>query len=591
MRSDPRSSLVLCLIGSSLCLSAIDTSLAQTDSDVDAGSLLRQEEQLREPAPQPLPEIITEAPLPELTGIGDITVTVREVRFTGAIDLVADGELDAVVAEAIGRELDFAGLQALAERVTRHLKDAGWILARAYLPEQDVENGIITIDIIAGRLDTQGRAFRIEDIGERPLRIDPERLGAMLTALVPEGEPVREADLNRAVLLMNDLPGIDALARLEPGETPRSTHILMSVQEGPLWGGSVSANNYGNRSTGEERASFNANLNGPFRLGDQATFGYTRSEGLDLAQFGYSRPLGASGWRLDLAHTNLRYEVVDGAGSDDDLKGDAWTNRAGLEYPVIRSAMTNLRLGLDWTYEALEDRQAGDKLSDKRVEFYSPRLSFDHIDSVFGALGRTDFSLTPSWGELDLSRIPAEVAVDAATFNTAGHYKKAEYRLSRLQGFGEMPLTLYAELKGQWAGDNLDSSQRFQVAGPNGVRAYPGGEASSDEGHLLRAELRYALPEDLTELGPMTVSAFYDSAWVKRRHDLGDESIDSATGENSYQIEGAGLALSLVPNDRVSLSLTWATTIGDNPGRDANGNNSDGRSDDHRAWLQAVLRL
>jgi hemolysin activation/secretion protein len=102
--------------------------------------------------------------------------------------------------------------------VTRRLKDEGWVLARAYLPEQDVTDGLVTIEILPGRLDTQGRAFRIEAIGARPLRIDPERLGAILTALIPAGEPIRQADLDRAILLINDLPGIDALARLEAGE-------------------------------------------------------------------------------------------------------------------------------------------------------------------------------------------------------------------------------------------------------------------------------------------------------------------------------------------------------------------------------------
>jgi hemolysin activation/secretion protein len=587
MRAQYSSLFILALL-MALAASAIAD---DSNQSTDAGSILRQEEALQTPAPAPLPEIEIEAPLPELTGIGDVTVDVREVRFTGAIDLVGDAALNEVVAEAIGRDLDFEGLQALAERVTRHLKDEGWILARAYLPEQDVSDGVITIDIIPGRLDTQGRAFRIEDIGEQPLRIDPERLGDMLIALIPEGEPVREADLNRAILLINDLPGIDALARLEAGEATGSTHILLSVREGDLFSASANASNFGSRSTGQTRGGVNAALSGPFGIGDQATFGYTRSEGLDLAQLGYSRPLGASGLRLDLAHTNLRYKVIDGPGEDDDLKGDAWTNRAGVEFPVIRTQLTNLSVGFDWTYEALEDRIAGDKLSDKRVEFYSPSASFDHTDQLFGWVGRTDLSLTPRWGELDLSRVESDLDADAAEFQADGHYKKAEYRVSRLQGVADLPLTLFAELRGQWAGDNLDSSQRFQVGGPNGLRAYPSGEASSDEGHLLRAEARYALPGDLTELGQMTLSAFYDHAWVQRHHDLRDQVIDSATGKNSYEIKGAGLSLSLVPNDRVSFSLTWAATIGDNPGRDTNGNDSDGYDDDHRAWLQAVFRL
>ena len=560
------------------------------EAETDAGSLLRQEEALQRPEPEPLLEFEEEAPLPELTGIGDTTVEVQRVEFTGDTDLVGLASLEAVVAEAIGRELDFQGLQALAERVTRHLKDEGWVLARAFLPEQDVTDGVITIEIVPGRLDIQGRAFRIEAVGARPLRINPERLGAILTALVPEGEPVRQADLDRAILLINDLPGIDALARLEAGEAPGSTHILLSVREGPLWSGSLNASNHGSRSTGEERAGFTGNLNDPLGVGDQLTLALTHADGLELGQLNYRYPLGSSGLMLNLSRTDLRYELVTGGGSGD-FDGESATNGASLEYPLIRSQQTNLRLGYDWSRDELEDRVNDQVYSDKAVTSQRMTLSADHTDQVFGPTGRTNFSLSPGWGDVDLRSL-ADGAEPSDELGTEGNFGKLEYSLSRLQSLGEMPLTLFAELRGQWSQDNLDSSQRFQPGGVGGVRAYPGGEASADEGHLLRAELRYQIPGGLADIGQLRISAFYDTAWVRLHHDLpAGYAIDTATGENSYRIEGAGIGLTLTRGDRLSMSLNWAATIGDNPGRDVNGNNSDGRDDDHRAWLQAVWRL
>ncbi|WP_367984570.1 ShlB/FhaC/HecB family hemolysin secretion/activation protein [Spiribacter pallidus] len=561
-----------------------------SQSDVDAGSILRQEEALQREEPAPLREPEVEAPLPELTGIGEVTVTVESIEFKGATGLVEAAALEQAVGEAIGQTLDFEGLQALAERVTRRLKDEGWVLARAYLPEQDVTDGTIVIEIVPGKLDAQGRAFRIEAVGEQPLRIDTQRLGAMLTALLEPGEPVRQEDLDRAILLINDLPGIDALARLEPGESAGSTHILLSVREGPLWAASTNASNHGSRSTGAERAGVTANLNDPLGIGDQLSFSLTRSEGLGLAQANYARPLGAAGLRLNLGHTNLRYEVVNGDSAEFDVEGDAWTNTAGLTFPVLRKQSSNINIGFDWTYEALEDRVLGAKTDDKRVEYYSPQISGDHTDQLFGPTGRTNFSIAPVWGEVDLSRVPSSLESDI--FGTQGYFEKVDWNISRLQSLGEMPITLFTELRGQLADDALDSSLGFQGGGPGGVRAYPGGEASGDEGYLLRTELRYQLPEDFTELGSLRLSAFYDSAWVTTHTLLppGFE-IDTATGENSYQIEGAGLGLTLTRGDWLTVSMNWAATIGDNPGRDAAGNNSDGRDDEQRAWLQAVIRL
>ncbi len=585
--------LVCKVVASAMVGVSTPTIWAQTGSDndsgVDAGALLRQEEALQRPEPEPLLEQEAPAPLPELTGIGDVTVEVQEIEFTGAIDLVEAAALEEAVAEAIGQSLDFQGLQAIAERVTRRLKDEGWVLARAYLPEQDVTDGVITIEIVPGKLDVQGRAFRIETIGDE-LRIDPEFLGAMLTALVEPGEPVRQADLDRAILLINDLPGIDALARLEPGEAAGSTHILLSVREGPLWAASANVSNHGSRSTGAERAGFTGNLNDPLGIGDQFSLSLTRAEGLELAQANYGRPLGATGLRLNLGRTNLRYEVVNGDSAEFDVKGDAWTNTAGVTFPLLRKQSSNINIGFDWTYEALEDRVRGAKTDDKRVEYYSPQISGDHTDQLFGPTGRTNFSITPVWGDVDLSRVPSSVAGDI--FGTQGYFEKIDWSLSRLQSLGEMPMTLFTELRGQWTDDALDSSLGFQGGGVGGVRAYPGGEASGDEGYLFRTALRYQLPEDFTELGSLRLSAFYDSAWVTTHTSLPQGvEIDTATGENSYQIEGAGLGLTLTRGDWLTVSVNWAATIGDNPGRDVAGNNSDGRDDQQRAWLQAVIRL
>ena len=587
--------LVHGMVASMVMLAISPTSWAQTGSDpadnpgVDAGSLLRQEEALQRPEPEPLLEQEAPAPLPELTGIGDVTVEVQQIEFTGAIDLVEAAALEEAVAEAIGQSLDFQGLQAIAERVTRRLKEEGWVLARAYLPEQDVTDGVITIEIVPGKLDVQGRAFRIETIGDE-LRIDPEFLGAMLTALVEPGEPVRQADLDRAILLINDLPGIDALARLEPGEASGSTHILLSVREGPLLSASANASNHGSRSTGAERAGVTGNLNDPFGVGDQLSFSITRSEGLALFQTNYSRPVGATGLDLALGQTSLRYEVVNGVSADSDVEGDAQTFTTGLSYPLLRTQSSNLNVGFDWTYEALEDRVGDVKTDDKRVQSFAFEFSGDHTDQVFGPTGRTNYSLAAVLGDVDLSRVPG--ALEGDTFGTQGEFEKFDWSLSRLQSLGEMPLTLFTELRGQLTNDGLDSSLDFQGGGPGGVRAYPGGEASGDEGYLFRTELRYQLPEDFTELGSLRLSAFYDSAWVTTHTSLPQGfEIDTATGENSYQIEGAGLGLTLTRGDWLTVSVNWAATIGDNPGRDAAGNNSDGRDDQQRAWLQAVIRL
>ena len=70
---------------------------------------------------------------------------------------------------------------------------------------------------------------------------------------------------------------------------------------------------------------------------------------------------------------------------------------------------------------------------------------------------------------------------DAATARTAGHFGKWNLNLTRLQHIDDR-LSLYLSYSRQWATKNLDSSEKFSLGGPYGVRAYPVGEASGDDG-------------------------------------------------------------------------------------------------------------
>ena len=87
---------------------------------------------------------------------------VKSVRFTGAAGLASEAELQAVVADAIGKERDFAGLEALVRRVTGYLRGRGGFLAEAYLPRQDITDGHIEIVVRAGRCPRGGAGQRLD---------------------------------------------------------------------------------------------------------------------------------------------------------------------------------------------------------------------------------------------------------------------------------------------------------------------------------------------------------------------------------------------------------------------------------------------
>jgi hemolysin activation/secretion protein len=171
-------------------------------------------------------------------------------------------------------------------------------------------------------------------------------------------------------------------------------------------------------------------------------------------------------------------------------------------------------------------------------------------------------------------------ASDAATTQSAGSFAKLRFALSRQQAL-TADLSLYGLLTGQIANKNLDSSERFYLGGPSGVRAYPVNEGGGSEGTMLNLEMRYRLMPNLVLTG------FYDwgSVTVNKLNNF-----SGAPALNRFELEGAGLALAWTAPAGLTLKATYAHRLGSNPNRNATtGTDQDGSLIKDRVWLTATL--
>jgi len=78
-------------------------------------------------------------------------VLIQKIEFIG--NTVIDTEaLQKVVKDFVNRELTLEDMSELADLVTMTYQERGYILARAYLPEQEIQSGILKIAIAEGRI-------------------------------------------------------------------------------------------------------------------------------------------------------------------------------------------------------------------------------------------------------------------------------------------------------------------------------------------------------------------------------------------------------------------------------------------------------
>src|SRR5690606_9258166 len=144
-----------------------------------------------------------------MESIGGETITVSSFRFAGNA-LLGEGELSTAVAPFVGRPLDFAGLQNAALAVANAYRERGW-LVRAYLPQQEIETGVVTIGSVEPTFGAVGAE------GASTTRTPEARLRRIVESAQAPGEPLSAAALDRGLLLINDLPGVSAKGRLAAG--------------------------------------------------------------------------------------------------------------------------------------------------------------------------------------------------------------------------------------------------------------------------------------------------------------------------------------------------------------------------------------
>jgi hemolysin activation/secretion protein len=399
------------------------------------------------------------------------------------------------------------------------------------------------------------------------------------------GGAANQQDIARSLLIINDLPGIRASSTLEPGEAPGTAKLVVDAQEGPLLGGRAWADNYGERYTGSWRGSGLLQVNDPFRYGDQVTLNTTDNLNYQYGQAGYAFPIGYSGLRAGVLYNEMNYRVdKDLLGTS--LNGGARVFGAVVSYPIIRSSTTNLSAAADYNWKNLWDYTSGIQTDNKFINVGSVHLYGDHRDTLFGG-GFSTASLGLTGGSLDLSAVKADLIEDQLTAESNGAYGKFTYQASRLQKVYES-LNLFVTVNGQLAKDNLDTSEQFILGGPNGVRAYPVGEASGDSGGVLTTELRYDFPE-IRRVGIPQLVGFYDLGWINLHYSPWLNSGTPIGDRNCYTLSGAGIGLNLTKPNLYAIRLAWAAKIGTNPGRSVAGLDADGKSDDNRYWIQAMF--
>ncbi len=542
MKYVSRSSLIVMPVSAALLLVSHAAWAAGPGVPADAGSLLQELQPSPSTAPLPnQPDLRIEskdsAALPS-----SAPFLVREIRIVGntAFDTAT---LHALVADQQGKTLTLPDLGALAARISSYYQQRGFPLARAVIPAQTIAEGVVVIQVVEARYGSVHFS--------NGSRVNTGLLESILSPL-QKGQSVSEAELDRALLLLSDVPGVGVNAVLKPGEAVGTSDLDIDTTHKEASAGSLSLDNYGNRYIGRVRVSGTASLFNPLRHGDVLSASLiSTGERMAYGRVSYDTLLNGAGTHVGAAYSQVHYKLGDNV-SALDAHGNAMVASLWLKHPVVRGKDYNVYAQIQYDAKTLEDRIGASGLrTDRHLDNWLLSLSGNLRDSFLG-------SAVSAWGVgWTAGRVgfddAAAASSDAASAQTRGGYSKWNANFTRLQML-DRNHSLFINVAAQWADTNLDSAEKMSIGGPYSVRAYDVGAISGDTAYLASVELRRDMGR--VAAGNLQALAFIDSARVNinRR--------PWTTGDNSVSLSGVGVGLRWSSDSLWEASAVLATKVG-----------------------------
>lgn len=535
---------------------------AWSQSLPDAGSVRQQIEQQRALPLPSAPVGRQAATMAEHKTRSGLSFSVANFEFKGNT-LIASGVLAPVVSGYLNRPINFEDLQMAADAVAAKYRELGWIV-RVYLPEQDISAGTVTLQVIEARF----AGMRIEGKPSRMVR--RSEIEAYVDAQQKSQRSLDAAAIDRALLLLDDLPGLSAAGTLAPGSDEGQTALIMETADEPFIYGDMGLDNTGARSTGSTRLSVTMNINSPGGRGELVGLTALKSQGSEYGRVAMTVPDGYSGLRLGINASSLSYKVIDGPGANSDAPIEGRSSSMGVDwsYPLVRSRNQNFYFsgGLENKSFYTHSTQVQSDYESNAVRI---GISGNRFDDWAGG-GANSGSVQLLKGQLGSMRVHSLLdSIDR-------RYSKVNYSFSRQQ-FLTTDHSLLISMTGQHATQVLDSSEKFYIGGAQTVRAYPASELGGERGQVLTGEWRWRLTSTIGLTGFMDVGRVV--------------SLATASGEpnNSLYLRGHGVGLNWQGPQGLSARLTWAHRMGSNPKPTSTGHDGDGTLKLDRFWLTASM--
>ncbi len=388
---------------------------------------------------------------------------VRKVNVQGATLLRSD-DLNAILAPYEGRDQTLGSLAKLVETITRYYRDKGYLTTEAYIPPQEIKEGILTIQVqegYVGAISLEGnRFYRVRVVGRGLSQKPGQRLNFRRL----------ERDLNT---INRFADGYRVKAFLSASSRPGETNIKLKVAERQPFQLTPTFDNQGRYFIGLYRWGVEARDDSLLTVGDRFYARWIGASGTQIAIGSYTLPLNRFGTELSTSFAFSHVDVTLPGAESVDITGKSYSGSFSLTQPLGRQRQ--FHLDTSYAFQRATNYFEGQQTNAEEVHAMQAGLNFDRYDR---------------WGRT-FNRVQNTFAFRGAGSSIS--FWKVENFFNRLITLPKNNLIIL-KAYGQWTPDALPSIQQYQLGGENSVRGFTEGALIGDRGYNLGIEHRFPIP-------------------------------------------------------------------------------------------------
>jgi len=466
---------------------------------------------------------------------GDEGILVKSITFEGN-KVISSEELTTAIQDYVGKPLTMEEMGELTDQITMVYQEKGFILARAYLPEQEIEDGQLKIAIAEGRLG------KIKVVGKTHYqdRVIKRYFGAQEKLGV-----IKESELEKGLVLSNEIPKVTTDIVLKEGEKPGEVDMDVNVKDSNVLTFGLDAgidyNNFGSKFTSRNRFGGTVNIYDQW-WGSELKIRGVVGDSIDdsaLITGDFRLPVNRYGTKLEAHYIAANYLIGEGL-EFLGLGGDTEIYGARVVHPIITKKNIRFELSGGYQHKHVESKITGDLRVDA-VNTFHAGFNFDNLDRF---LGKNIVFFDYRHGHLEPQTVyPWSDTSAAASYSIT---KLDLARIQKIYGY----TSLLARGSGQYSSERLVSTEQFVIGGYGSVRGHEPASNIGDSGYTLSGELMFAPPfvEDTKMFGQratqmLQLALFYDFGQIYVN--------DAPAGTtNTATLGGMGAGLRIFYKDR-----------------------------------------